>query len=541
MIFYPDGKAMISLNEYVTALYNKSSGDDLSPFPKAVRDEYYKTGNRENFEKLYFRRRDFLSSCAFLALSDSSYIPQLEKIIMAICEEYCWALPAHTDGTRQGDGKEIDLFVAETSFTLAEIITVLDESLSSTVKDTVKREIQKRLVKSFREQAFWWESCNMNWASVCGGFTGGTLIYLFPEEFQAQKQRLLDIMRCYISGFSPDGTCLEGAGYWLYGFSALTYFADLLLRHTRGEINLFADEKLEKIAGYMESLYLKGNCLVSFSDADEKAKADIALQYYLSEKYPRSVHILPENQMEIWGGNTKWPCLYRTSLWASEKKRGSYTLKSHIRENHIIINKEGYSFALKGGNNAEPHNHNDLGSFIFADKDGQALCDLGAGRYTKDYFNENRYDVFCNSSLGHNVPIIGGKPQAQGKKHFALLSYEKGRAFADITRAYDIKGLELFLRDFTFNENSVILTDTVRADNTLLITDRFVTLRKPEIRDNRIILGSTEISFDKSKASLEIKKEYHLPHEYDKEPLTVYCLDFILKADTREITFDIRA
>ncbi len=530
---------MNNLTEYVKILYNTSSCDDLKSFPKSERDKYYKTGNRQDFEKIYFKRRDFLSSCAFLALSDGSYIPQLEKIIIAICDEYCWALPAHTDGTTENDEKALDLFVAETSFTLAEIITVLSDKLSTETKRRVKSEIQKRLVNNYKSQSFWWEDCNMNWASVCGGLTGGTLIYLFPEEFEKQKQRILKTIQCYIDGFSDDGACLEGADYWLYGFSAFTYFADLLYKYTNGKTDLFGNEKLKKIAGYIETQLLTGNSMVSFSDAHINVKADIALQYYLSQKIPESVSLLPESRMHIWGGNTKWPCLYRTLLWVDERKETEEMLKNHISENQIIINKSNYSVAMKGGHNGEPHNHNDLGSFIFADKNGQVLCDLGAGRYTKDYFNENRYSVFCNSSLSHNVPIINDSVQGTGSHYFATLSYEENTAVADITEAYNNEKLKSLIRSIEFFDSSVILTDKFETVGSIPIIERFVTLRKPEIKGNIIILDSTHILFDKNKASLEINENLHLPHEYDAIPITVYCLDFQIKAN--DFSIEIKA
>lgn len=533
-------KIMMSLTEHVNDLYNISSCDDLTEFPMSIRREYYKTGNRQNFEKIYFRRRDFLSSCAFLALSDDTYISQLENIILAICDEYCWALPAHTYGTKENDSKTIDLFVAETAFTLAEICTVFENKLSTDLKNRVKYEVENRLVKNYINQKYWWEDCTMNWASVCGGFTGGTLIYLFPEEFERQKSRILKTLQCYIDGFPSDGVCLEGADYWLYGFSAFVYFADLLFDFTNGKIDLFQDEKVRKTAGYIEKIFLKGNTVVSFSDANANVKADMALQHYLSRKIPESVSLLPQNRMSIWGGNTKWPCLYRTLLWVDGRKVNSEKYENHISENQIIINKKNYSIAIKGGNNDEPHNHNDMGSFILSDENGQVFCDLGAGRYTKDYFNENRYSIFCNSSLSHNVPIINGKEQKAGKEYFATLAYNDNKVVTDITKAYDENDLKSFVRYFEFSDNSVFITDRLKSESIISVTERFVTLRKPEIKDNTVFLGSTCIVFDKCQASLEINEEYHIPHEYDTDAITVYCLDFILKENIKEITFEIK-
>lgn len=532
---------MVNLTEYAESLYNQSSAHKLSETFEKERAEYYKTGNRQNFEKLYFERRDLLSSCAFLGLSDDKYIPKLEKVILKICDEYCWALPAHTDGTRDADEKTIDLFVAETAFCLAEISNLLGDKISFNVTERIKVEIEKRLVKNYKSQSFWWEDCKMNWAAVCGGFTGGTLLYLFPDEFKRQELRILNTMKCYLEGFSANGGCLEGADYWLYGFSAFTYFADLLHNFTNGETDLFENERARKAADFIEKIFLKGNSALSFSDSDENVKADLCLQHYLSRRYPESVSLLPENRMSIWGGNTKWPCLYRTLKWVDNRKEENEHLENHILDNQIIINKEAYSLAIKGGNNDEPHNHNDLGSFIFADKNGQVLCDLGAGRYTKDYFNENRYSVFCNSSLSHSVPIIDNKEQSAGKNYKVCLEIEDNTVITDLAGAYNIKSLKAFIRSFKFDEKAVIITDKLKSENEISVTERFVTLREPEINGNMIVLNGTSLIFDDRKVIPQVNINYHNPHQYDEKPIKVYCIDFKLKAKEAEITFEIKA
>ena len=523
--------------DYARVLYKDSCIDDLKAFPKSIRNKYYITGDRNDFEKLYFRRRDFLSSCAILSLNDEKYISQLEKIILAICDEYCWALPAHTTGVSIADKKAVDLFVAETGFALAEIITVLDEKISDEVKCRVKSEIRKRLLDNYKRRSFWWESCNMNWASVCGGYVGGALIYLFPEEFDCFKERILNTMSSYIAGFTDEGNCPEGVEYWLYGFSAFTYFADLLLDYTEGEINLFDNEKVRKISRFAQSQCLNGNTTVSFSDANVSVKADMCLQHYLSRSFPDDVPLLPESRMSIWGGNTKWMCLYRTLLWVDDRKENKEILKNHITENQVIIHKDKYSLAVKGGNNDEPHNHNDLGSFILADDNGQALCDLGAGRYTKDYFNNKRYTIFCNSSLSHNVPVIDGEGQLCGKEALAKLNFDNDTITVTVENAY--KGLDYLERKFNLRQSSVVLTDDFRAGESHTLVERFVTMRKPEIIGDTVVIGSTIIVFDKEKAIPSICEGTHLPHEYDSAPVTIYCIDFTLKSGINKICFEI--
>ena len=197
------------LIEKVKALYENSRDDNLEDFPISEREKFHKNGNRQDFEKLYFKRRDYLSAAAVLALFDKKYIHEVERIILAVCDEYCWALPAHTTGVEVDGKKVLDLFVAETSFALAEICYVFKGEISPEVYGRVQSEIKTRLLGNYVSNTYWWENCNMNWAAVCGGYAGGALLYMFPDEFLAQKTRILKTLKCYIDGFTEDGFCLE--------------------------------------------------------------------------------------------------------------------------------------------------------------------------------------------------------------------------------------------------------------------------------------------------------------------------------------------
>ena len=526
-----------------TALYEKSRNDNLRDFPLSVREEFHKTGIRQNFEKLYFKRRDYLSSTAVLALFDDSYINELEKIIVGICEEALWALPAHTVGNEADDRGVIDLFVAETSFALAEICTVFADKISLQVCNKVKTEIRTRLLENYKVNTFWWEKCNMNWASVCAAYTAGTLLYLFPQEFEKQKKRILKTLEAYIDGFTQDGFCPEGPLYWQYGFFAYSVFADLLHKISEGKTDLFAGEKVRRIASFSSICILKGNTSLSFSDSQRDFLPDFALMKYLSAGLNGCIPYAETDTPYFWDANTKWMNYYRAIIWdtgtETAKKERPYSFFSENAD-VLIVNKSEYSFAFKAGNNDEPHNHNDLGSFIYSDKDGQVFCDLGAGRYTKDYFDdEKRYDIFCNSSFSHSVPIINRKGQSAGKEYKAKLSFEKNTAVCDLSKAYCLNGLTCFIRKADLKENGVLITDKFVLDGSLPITERFVSLRKAEIKKGVLIFASTKMFFPEEKVSLSVKEEKHTPHEYDMEDITVYCYDFTLKKGVNEITFEI--
>ncbi|MBQ8301791.1 MAG: heparinase II/III family protein, partial [Clostridia bacterium] len=81
-----------------------------------------------------------------------------------------------------------------------------------------------------------------------------------------------------------------------------------------------------------------------------------------------------------------------------------------------VIGNDDVKISLKGGNNGEPHNHNDIGSFSILKNGEMILCDIGSGEYTKEYFSDKRYEILCDSSFGHSVPIINGYGQSSGSE-----------------------------------------------------------------------------------------------------------------------------
>ena len=78
------------------------------------------------------------------------------------------------------------------------------------------------------------------------------------------------------------------------------------------------------------------------------------------------------------------------------------------------------ALAAKGGNNGEPHNHNDVGSFVVALGGDTPIAEIGAGPYTRQTFDPAyRYDLPNYGSHGHSVPEVNGFHQTFGKDHAA--------------------------------------------------------------------------------------------------------------------------
>jgi hypothetical protein len=194
-----------------------------------------------------------------------------------------------------------------------------------------------------------------------------------------------------------------------------------------------------------------------------------------------------------------------------------------------------YGFAAKGGHNAEPHNNNDVGTFIFAKNGRQVLMDLGAGIYSRQYFSGERYNILEPSSRGHSVPIIDGVYQFAGRDATSVgTKFENGVFSTDIAGAYKCEGLESIKRSFSFTGDTVTLTDDFVYSGAGEIVDRIVTLFEPKIDGNTVTVEDVTVTFDPAICDVSIDTEIRERKD------TCYFIDFKLKPGVRTFTCEMK-
>lgn len=532
------------------------------PLPKlteALFALFETTGNRLQYEAVYFRRRKFLAVYGIAAyiFRRQEDIEKLEEVLEEICAEECWALPAHVN--RRADAgwrTTVDLFAAETAQALAEIVSLVNASLPEECKllDTlckrVEAEIERRVFAPFFGSCpnyGCWECADHNWNAVCAGSIGSACIYLMEEKEEERLKeclkRICHSLTFYLDGFKEDGTCMEGIGYFTYGMTYFVGFAEQLLRYSNGAVNLFADEKVRRIACFQQKMYFQSGKTVSFSDGEQEAKFRMGLTSFLARQYQKVR--LPngadaKSAASMRSDITMPPCpltadfetdscyrfmgLMRDYLWTedmpvAEQSRSlsgegtepSWNLSGKaerlsgvpsdaVLPRHDVLpdaqwsiceSAAGTAMAIKGGTNGEPHNHNDVGSFFYLAGDEFLLTDLGAGEYTKDYFGAGRYDILCNSSLGHSVPIVGGKKQKAGTAYKAseFRTDGNGRTWVEFAGAYDEGTANRLMRETRFFLDTGALTVVDEYDlprQTKYLTEQLVTQGKVAISEHAI-------------------------------------------------------
>lgn len=530
------------------------------------------TGDRTEFQTIYMEHREILISYAMACLIDGTHVEDLEDIIWAICDEYSWCLTAHFPygGTKvvetlqevpKGDGKMypfsckqetmIDLCAASTASVLAEIVSMFEEKLAPIVVYRARTLIRERVLEPFMQinVPFFWETAEFNWSAVCAGNIGIAAIYMIDDSRMLAPilSRVVDAMDCFLAGFKKDGVCQEGLGYWDYGFGNFIYFADLLLRRTDGAIDLFDDEHVKQVALFEQRSFLDHVNAISFSDCAPRVQYEYAIAYYLKKKFEK-VEIPPLSCAKPMMGNTEyWTVVVRNFLWSDpDEPVYPFQDQDYFLENaewvisRKTINGHTSAFAAKGGHNDEPHNHNDLGSFLFSVDNEVFLCDLGGGLYTRQYFGTERYQMLVNGSQGHSVPIVNGMYQEAGRDFAAKsvkaeIGDEEVCFFADLTDAYPECGLESLTRTLLFSKQhtpSLTIRDTVIFERELCpLTDRFVCRLPVTVEGNRAIVHGEkgEVCLTSNVGHFTVSKTSYT-RRADEPDVEVYLLDLVLSS-----------
>ncbi len=441
---------------------------------------YAERGERHPYERPYFARRRRLIALGLAAIAgDETYLAALEQVLLLVCAEPTWALPAHvTDPTTMDHPDTVDLFAAETGQTLAEIVALLGDRLSRCVAARVGSEVTGRILDPMLPgtHARWWESAPMNWAAVCGGSVLMAALHLERDEDRraALVHRCLGALDRFLDGFGVDGCCAEGLAYWSYGFGYFTAAADLLERATAGMVRIADDPRAVRAAAYGHRVDIGPSRAVTYSDVGP-GLPNTAMPVWWARRGVTPISALrPSLASDDPCG--RWALLVRTVLW-SDPLPG-------LAADHVdvfdagtlaVVNGGPYALAIKSGHNDEPHNHLDLGHVSAWLGDDQVLADIGSGVYTAAYFSAGRYGFLHPSARAHNAPRIERAgtvyEQIPGPASRATMTVEcdgelRGSAILDLTAAYAAEAAAAVRRTVTWSfggRGSIVIEDDVAA------------------------------------------------------------------------------
>ncbi len=499
------------------------------------------TGDRMVYQNKYNEYITRMENYFFMYLltREEKYLLPLGDIIWNICDFETWALPAHAKEHETPHDRRIFLDLCSTimGFRIAEILYFIGDKLPDLLVRRARWEIRTRVIDSYATGDAWWMRSTNNWSAVCIGATLAAYLYLGETEaLDKQLPRMLETIECYLRGFHEDGCCLEGYGYWVYGFSYFCLFASLLREYTDGEIDLFRREKVHNIARFPQNVAINETELISFSDCGLRFSPNAWLTQFLKREYP-------DLESPAFEESPKLPGYLRYFLWQDpDLASGKMCPESHIFPDAqwFIHRSPAYNLAAKAGHNSEPHNHNDIGSFLFSKDGAVSFTDPGGGVYTRQYFSSERYNSIATSSRGHSVPIINGEYQVTGTIRSQILAESDREYCFTMENGYAIPTLTSLVRRIECKGDRVCITDSYRfSEMPTGIVERFVSYQKPILKEGAVHVGNAVLTFEPTRFTVLLSEEEFINGNGASAPL--YLIDLcphVLSTDFT-LTFEI--
>lgn len=399
----------------------------LPAMPYSLFREFRRNGNRTNYQDLWFGRSGQVDLAAAACYLGADHFTYLQDLMWADCEATWWELPAHEGPAVSGKPRPIDLFVAMKATQLAMILETFGERIEPEVRHRVTAEVRRRAIDPFFDPnaEFGWKTTTSNWNAVCHG---GVAIAAMLLEKDAHRLgdlivQTLGNLRFFLDGFTADGGCTEGPGYWQYGFGWYVQLAAALYDFTAGRINIMADPKVERIARYPLAVAVRPGQNLPFSDTGQEfVRTWLAM---LLNRFFRLPELCGLCRLAEDGSPVLRDLMDLASCDGSKHAPLAGHADALLADLGVArVRCGGTTVAAKAGHNAEHHNHNDVGSFIVHRGETFFLTDPGGPVYSAKTFSKHRYEsVFCNS-FGHSVPVIGGRLQLTGPQFTGTLRAE---------------------------------------------------------------------------------------------------------------------
>ncbi|MGO7205141.1 heparinase II/III family protein, partial [Rhizobium ruizarguesonis] len=175
----------------------------------------------------------------------------------------------------------------------------------------------------------------------------------------------------------------------------------------------------------------------------------------------------------------------------------------------FIARDEQFSLAVKGGNNGEGHNHNDVGSVTLYKNGRPFLIDVGVETYTAKTFSARRYEIWTMQSAFHNLPTFAGVMQSAGEVFGArdvevAFDEEQARISLDISGAYSPEAqLHSYRRVVSLlRGRHVEIVDTYDGSKPAVLS--LMTCLAPTVSPDRIDLADLGSIFVEGAGEIEI-------------------------------------
>lgn len=480
--------------------------------PDKVFAEFRTNGNRTHYEEMSFgiRRQFVCLVMAEIMQGKGHFLPSICRGLHYFMEkEPWWGIPAHYPKAKPERGiQPVDLFNAETSDMLAWTLYMLDKQIGKKEKglcDSVRKEIERRFLHpTLYEKQGWKHNANnwntwitANWLQtvlICGqahknGENG------LDDECKAAFEGVKQCLRTFLKGYPDDGGCEEGVGYWDCAgasFFESLFFMQFAPEEARLSLDAAQRKKVEAMGKFITTMYIDSLNFVNFSDAQAHNVPNINILFpygeYLGDQpmmqlaaYVGKTFDYLEKPSTLFLRSGNYPKLGRELMLLSMlgKYQATEAVQPHTEDAYLensqimVASNQDWFLAAKGGNNAESHNHNDIGNFIVYYQQKPVIIDLGRDTYTSLSFSNRRFELMNCRSAYHNVPMINNCEQKDGRQYRAEqvshVATEQQSSFSlNLAKAYPEQAcVNTWKRTITLDreKNEVEVTEEYQLDS----------------------------------------------------------------------------
>ena len=480
---------VLAKNKNFAAVINSAAaqlGKDLPPWSDDLYLDFSRTGRRPAGEKMMDDRREKIRPLVWAECLENKgrFIPDIEKMLLAYTDEPSWTRPAHDPELKNFNGTaySVDLQSSKLAHELAQALWLLGDKVSAGTRAKVIATSERRIFTPLRESfrtgtgtPFLYRETN--WNSVCLAGSVGAALTMLPDRndralFAAAGEYY---SRFYLAGFTSDGYCSEGLGYWNYGMSHFLLLREQLWQATGGKVELFSNEKVRNVALYGINIEMINGAYPAIADCQWGTKPEVEFLSDLSQALNLGLH----HHETAWDPATPRDLIFapmeifsnsfnRVKTPNPESK--DICLRSFFEQAGVLVCRTAsgatkpMSAVLKGGHNDEPHNHNDIGSFTLVYGKEVLVADPGGPTvYNSRTFSEERYTIKLFTSLTHSVPVVAGRTQIPSRNACTKVlktdfTDARDEIVMDITSAYDAPELKKLVRTFIFDRRAGSLT-----------------------------------------------------------------------------------
>ena len=483
------------------------------------------TGSRRADEDPYFtRRRKLCAEVLGACLDPDAGMDDILDGIWMICEESTWVISAHNVNPIPGapaaaeyplpDIRKpyVDLFCAQTGMILSLTASLLGKRLdavSPLVRKRIREEIRRRILRPFMAtDDFWWMGFRRkdlnNWTPwILSNILVCAVYDPMPRaKLAAVLERACGMLDRYLDTLPEDGGCDEGAGYWNMAGGALLDCLEILEKVTGGKMSFRQEKKIRNIMAFPAKMEMGGGWFANFADCD--ARPNIS-----GERLETAGRMFGDPALAALG--TRMRGTVAAQLNDTPHLTRALDLIFHIPAETApapepgdtwlpdlqvrLVRRGGWTLACKGGHNGECHNHNDVGSFILFRNGEPAAVDAGNMVYTAKTFSSERYTLWNVQAEWHNLPIVGGHAQKQGRNHAARnVKRTPDGMELDLAGAYEeAAGIRSLRRTFALDEGGLKLADEGLLREAQETEWIFLLREKPEWNNGTVRAGSLEI------------------------------------------------